>query len=962
LKFLPRHIMPAKKDPQHTLYLLDAFALIYRAYFAFGVRPMTNSKGLNVSAIIGFTNTLYDLITKEKPTHIAVAFDSKGATLRAQEHDFYKAHREEIPEDIVASIPYIHSIVEAMNIPILQLDGYEADDIIGTIAKKAEKDGYTTYMVTPDKDFGQLVSENIFIYKPSYQQKPVEIMGVPEVLQRWDIESIDQVIDLLGLMGDSSDNIPGIKGVGEKTAVSLLKQFGTLESVLQNAPNLAGKLREKVEAGKEMAVISKKLATIVTDVPIPYEPEKYIMEPMDSQRLAAIFSELEFRTLGKRILGDWYEVNQNAPAMPSNVNNTPAKQEQQKQLSLFESSIPANELQAELLHNREQTKGKNINNTPHQYHLANTPEAHRQLLHLLLQQKAVCFDTETTGIDPNNCELVGLSFAFEPHTGWYVPVPQNQTEARQLVQFFKPFYENPGIVKIAQNLKYDALVLKWYGIKVKGTLHDTMIAHYLLDPDMRHNLTVLSETYLHYTPVPIEDLIGKKGKNQLSMRDVPAENVAAYAAEDADVTLQLHHKFSEVIKKSGLNKLYADVEMPLVSVLTNMEFEGVAIDVAFLNKYSAEVGEEIELIKKAVYEIAGIEFNLDSPKQLGTVLFERLKIPYEGKKTATGQYSTDEETLQSLAAQNLKIATLLLDYRELSKLRSTYIDALPQLLNPKSGRIHTTFNQTIASTGRLSSTGPNLQNIPIRTDRGKEIRKAFVPRNKDYVLFSADYSQIELRLMAHMSGDAAMLQAFKDGIDIHRATAARVYGVPLEKVDSEMRRKAKMVNFGIIYGITAFGLSQRLGISRTEAGGIIDEYFRQYPGVKTYMEISIQKARKQGYAETLLGRRRYLKDINSQNRTVRSFAERNAINTPLQGTAAELIKVAMINIQRRLEEQTLQSKMVLQVHDELVFDVYKPELETVRTLVEYEMKHAMPSLLVPIDVESGSGTNWLEAH
>lgn len=952
--------MNAKNDPQHTLFLLDAFALIYRAYFAFGSRPMTNSKGLNVSAIMGFTNTLYDLLVKENPTHIAVAFDSKGATLRAQEFDFYKAHRQEIPEDIVMSIPYIKNIVAAFNIPILELDGYEADDIIGTIAKRAEKDGYTIYMVTPDKDFGQLVSENIFMYKPAYQQKPVEILGVPEVLKRWDIERVDQVIDLLGLMGDASDNIPGIKGVGEKTAVSLLKQYGTLENILENAANLSGKLKEKVEAGKEMAVISKKLATIVTDVPLPYEPEKYIMETPDRQRMASIFAELEFRTLGKRILGDAYEVNPGS-ALPAEDTEQP-RQAQQKQLSLFEKTIPANELQAELLPDRLEQTGKNINNTPHQYHLADTTEKQQQLLQLLLQSTLVCFDTETTGIDPNNCELVGLSFSFSAFTGWYVPVSENQEEARQLVNLFKPFYENPQIAKIAQNLKYDALVLKWYGIELKGTLHDTMVAHYLIEPDMRHNLTILSETYLNYTPVPIEDLIGKKGKNQLTMRQVPVPDITAYAAEDADVTLQLHQKFHEVIAKSGLQKLYADVEMPLVSVLADMEFEGVAVDVPFLQNYSREVGEEIEHIKKEVFQIAGIEFNLDSPKQLGSVLFDRLKIPYVGKKTATGQYSTDEETLQSLAAQHHGIVALLLDYRELSKLRSTYIDALPLLINPKTGRLHTTYNQTVASTGRLSSTGPNLQNIPIRTDRGKEIRKAFIPRNSEFLLLSADYSQIELRLMAHMSNDEAMLQAFKDGLDIHRATAARVYGVPLADVDGEMRRKAKMVNFGIIYGITAFGLSQRLGISRSEAAAIIDEYFKQYPGVKQYMDEAIEKARQQGYAETLLGRRRYLKDINSKNRTVRSFAERNAINTPLQGTAADLIKVAMINIQHRIKQENLQSKMVLQVHDELVFDVFKPELKSLQVLVEHEMKTALPSLRVPIEVESGSGQNWLEAH
>lgn len=947
-----------KRNSQHTLYLLDAFALIYRAYFAFGARPMTNSKGLNVSAILGFTNTLYDLIIKEKPTHIAVVFDSKGPTLRSQEFDFYKAHREEIPEDIVASIPYIQSIVEAFNIPLLQADGYEADDIIGTIAKHAEKDDYTVYMVTPDKDFGQLVSENIFIYKPSYQQKPMEILGVPEVLKRWDIERVEQVIDLLGLMGDQSDNIPGIKGVGEKTAVALLKQFGTLENILANAHQIKGKTAEKVQQGKEMAIISKKLATIITDVPIPYEPEKYIMEEIDRPKLAAIFADLEFRTLGKRILGEAYEVNPTTAATTQQPETKPTEQ-----LNLFATNTqaPANQMQAELLENKPSQSGNNIYNTPHQYHLAETPEQQEALLQLLMQQKMVCIDTETTGIDPNNSELVGLSFSFEPHTGYYVPVPENQENARQLLAKFKPFYENEHIAKVAQNLKYDALMLKWYGVELHGELHDTMVAHYLIEPDMRHNLTLLAETYLHYTPVPIEDLIGKKGKNQLSMRQVAWNKITEYAAEDADITLQLHQKFTPVLAKSNLQNLYAQVEMPLVSALAAMEFEGVAIDVPFLKKYSGEVVEELSRIKQEVFTLAGAEFNLDSPRQLGNILFDKLKIPYVGKKTATGQYSTDEETLQSLA-NNHPIALLLLDYRELSKLRSTYIDALPQLVNPKTSRVHTTYNQTVASTGRLSSTAPNLQNIPIRTERGKEMRRAFIPRNAQYTLLSADYSQIELRLMAHMSADAAMLQAFADGLDIHRATAARVYGVPLNQVDSEMRRKAKMVNFGIIYGITSFGLAQRLGITRTEAGSIIEEYFKQYPGVKHYMDAAIEKARSQGYAETLLGRRRYLKDITSQNRTVRSFAERNAINTPLQGTAADMIKVAMINIHRRLQKENLQSKMLLQVHDELVFDAYLPETATLKTLVEQEMKNALPNLKVPIEVESGIGQNWLEAH
>ncbi|QQS29972.1 MAG: DNA polymerase I [Sphingobacteriales bacterium] len=955
----------AKKDSEHTLYLLDAFALIYRAFFALGgAKPLINSKGMNVSAILGFTNTLYDLIVKEKPTHIAVVFDSKGPTLRAQEFEFYKAHREEVPEDIVFSIPYIQRIITAFNIPMLQLDGYEADDIIGTIAKRAEQDGYAVYMVTPDKDFGQLVSENIFIYKPAHLKKPVEILGVPEVLERWDIERVDQVIDILGLMGDQADNIPGIKGVGEKTAVSLLKQFGTLESILENAHQIKGKIAEKVAEGAELAVISKKLATIDIAVPLPYEPEKYIMEEPDRQALANVFAELEFRTLGKRILGDSYEVNSStgSTSEQKNTSDQPATDKQQ-QLNLFgnsQSVAPSNEIQGQLF-NTDTAKGKTIHNTPHEYHLADTTEKQEQLVRLLLQQTLVSFDTETTGIDPNNSELVGLSFSFSPNSGWYVPVPENQEQARLLVQRFQPFYENENIAKVAQNLKYDALMLKWYGVEVKGVLHDTMIAHYLIEPDMRHNLTILSETYLHYSPVEIEELIGKKGKSQLSMRDVELEKITEYAAEDADLTLQLHHKFNPVVATSGFSSLYSDVEMPLVSVLADMEFEGVAIDVPFLKKYSGEVGEEIYQIKQEVFKTAGVEFNLDSPKQLGTILFDRMKIPYVGKKTATGQYSTDEDMLQSLAEQ-YPFAHLLLDYRELSKLRSTYIDALPQMINPKSGRIHTTYNQAVASTGRLSSTTPNLQNIPIRTDRGKEIRKAFIPRNNDYLLMSADYSQIELRLMAHMSADSNMLQAFKDGLDIHRATAARVYGVSLAEVDSDMRRKAKMVNFGIIYGITAFGLSQRLGISRSEAGSIIDEYFKQYPGVKQYMDDTVEKARTLGYAETLLGRRRFLKDINSQNRTVRSFAERNAINTPLQGTAADMIKVAMVNIQRRMKAEGMKSKMVLQVHDELVFDAHQSEIDKLTGLVKTEMQTAIPSLLVPIEVESGVGSNWLEAH
>lgn len=947
------------------LYLLDAFALIYRAYFAFGKNPLTNSKGQNVSAVSGFISGVYDLIQKEKPTHLAVCFDL-GSTDRAAEHTFYKANRAETPEGISWAVPYIKDILRGMNIPILEKEGYEADDIVGTIAKQAEKQGYTVYMVTSDKDFGQLVSDKVFIHKPAYLKNPIEIMGVQEVLKRWDIERIDQVIDMLGLMGDASDNIPGIPGIGEKTANKLLKDFGSVEGVLDNVDKLTGKMREKVEAGRELAIISKQLATIICNVPIEFDVHTfdYDAKKINADVLTPIFRELEFRTLGKRIIGNTYELNAAQPDTNSNKPHiaTPetviAQPDSNYQLDLF-----GNQTTASAQEQTVEKAGKNINNTPHTYYLADTADKRTELLSILLQQTLVCFDTETTGLDANQAELVGMSFAYQPNSAWYVPIPDNQTKAKKIVDEFKPFFENTQIAKVAQNIKYDMLVLMWYGITLKGTLHDTMLAHYLLKPDQRHNMNYLAETYLSYSPVSIEELIGKKGKSQLSMRQVPTEKIVEYAAEDADITLQLHHALQPYIASENMQTLYNQVEMPVSLVLTQMEHEGVAIDVDFLKRYSIELGTEIESLTDQIYKLAGTPFNINSPKQLGDILFKVLNINSEqkNKKTKTGQLSTDEETLTRLAEEHAVVQKIL-EYRQLAKLRSTYVDAIPLLINPRSGRIHTTFNQAIAATGRLSSDSPNLQNIPIRTQKGREMRKAFIARNNNYKILSADYSQIELRLMAQMSQDAAMLEAFKNKLDIHTATAARVFGVKLEDVTADMRRKAKMVNFGIIYGITPFGLSQRLKIKRTEAADIIDEYFKQYSGVKTYMDTSIEQVRSTGYAQTILGRRRYLPDIYSANTTVRQFAERNAINMPIQGSAADMIKVAMVNIQHQINQQNLQSRMVLQVHDELVFEAHHTETEQLQHLVAEKMSTALPNLIVPIEIGMGIGDNWLEAH
>jgi DNA polymerase I len=941
------------------LYLLDAYALIFRAYYALAKNPIHNSKGLNTSAIFGFTNTLIDLMQKEKPSHIAVVFDL-GKPDRAVEHDFYKANRQETPEDIVTSTPYIREIIKAFDIPIIEKEGFEADDLIGTIAKKAEKHGYTTYMVTPDKDFGQLVSENIFIWKPPYMGRPFEILGVKEVCERWEIDDVKKVIDILGMMGDAVDNIPGIPGVGEKTAIKLVNEFGSIENVLANTDKLKGKLKEKVEENKELALISKKLATIIVDAPVEVEEEKLVITQPNKEKLTALFAELEFRTLGKRVLGDEFSVNQPAKKTEAGqtfdmFNQTTSHSPQTIEGS--EQNLPSPDTRHS---SPTEDTGKNISNTPHEYIVVSNEAERKTLIEKLLQQKEICFDTETTGVDPTDCDIVGLSFSYEKHKGYYIAFSDNREEATNLLHEFKPVFENEKILKVGQNIKYDIIVLKSYGIEVNGELFDTMIAHFLIDSDTRHNMDVLAENYLGYSPVSIETLIGKKGKNQGNMRDVELEQIKEYAVEDADITLQLKEIFAPQIISENYSELYHHIEMPLVKTLADMEYEGVNIDVDYLKAYSIELEHDALAAQNKIFEIAGTTFNLDSPKQLGEVLFVKMEIPYEGKKTKTGQFATNEEVLSKLAYEH-EIARIIQDYRELVKLKSTYVDALPALVNPRTNRIHTTFNQTIAATGRLSSVNPNLQNIPIRTENGRKVRKAFIPRDENHVILSADYSQIELRLVAAISKDEAMLDAFKNDLDIHLATAAKVYNVPLEEVTKDMRSNAKMVNFGIIYGISAFGLSQRSNLSRSEAKEVIDNYFKTYPGIKKYMEDAVAVAKEKGYAETIKGRKRKLPDIKSANHTVRSFAERNAINTPIQGTAADMIKIAMNRVHDEFKKHNFKSRMTLQVHDELVFDAHKDEVETIKPIIENCMKNAL-ELAVPIKVEMGTGKNWLEAH
>ncbi|MCR9016984.1 DNA polymerase I [Aquiflexum gelatinilyticum] len=937
------------------LFLLDAMALIYRAHFAFSKNPRINSKGLNTGIMLGFTNTLLEVLEKEKPTHIAVAFDTKAPTFRHVQFEAYKANRLEQPEDIEVGIPWVKKIVEGFNIPILEMDGFEADDIIGTIAKKAERTSFVVYMMTPDKDYGQIVDDHIFLYKPAFMGNGVDIMGPKEVCAKWDIEHVDQVRDILGLMGDAVDNIPGIPGIGEKTAVKFLKEFGSVEGLLQNTDKLKGKQKENVENFAQQGLLSKELATIKIDVPVSFDEVALHYDGPNEEKLKAIFSELEFRTLTQRVFG---EKMKKAPAkiseqlglfgpVDSGKTVSPAIEEEE----LTEEEVPTPEVPQVY---------DSILTTANDYHKVEGETAIKELLSYLELQDEFCFDSETTSLNPNEAELVGLSFAYVPGEAFYIPFPSDQEKARKQLELFRGIFENENITKIGQNIKYDMLVLKNYGMEVKGKLYDTMLAHYLIEPEGKHSMDWLAQQYLSYKPVSIESLIGKKGKNQGTMRDVDVDEVVAYAAEDADITLKLKQKFDPIIKENGLEKLLHEVENPLIEVLTDMEFEGVKIDTASLAELSVLLDEESKVIEKRVYELAGVRFNLASPKQLGEVLFEKLKLDPKAKKTKTGQYATGEEILSKLANEH-EIAEAILEYRQMVKLKSTYVDALPTMINPKTGRVHTTYNQFVAATGRLSSINPNLQNIPIRTARGREIRKAFVPRDENHVILSADYSQIELRIMAAFSQDASMIEAFKQGRDIHATTAAKIFKVPLEEVTTDMRRKAKTANFGIIYGISVFGLSQRLAIPRSEAKEIIDAYFTEFPAVKEYMDGAIEKARKNEYVETILGRRRYLRDINSRNMTMRGFAERNAINAPLQGSAADLIKVAMIHVYRWMKKEKLKSKMILQVHDELVFDAHKDEVELLQKEIPKLMCNAV-KIDVPLEVETGIGKDWLQAH
>lgn len=942
------------------LFLLDAMALIYRAYYALIRNPRITSQGRNTNAQFGFTNALIDLIKKENPTHMAVAFDTHAPTERHSDFADYKAHREDTPEDILSALPDIKRIIDGFNIPVLELDGYEADDIIGTVAWEAAHAGYTVYMVTPDKDYGQLVRDNIFIYKPSYQGNKEEILGPKEVCAKWQIQKVSQVVDLLGLMGDAVDNIPGIPGIGEKTAIKLLSEYHTLENVLANAEKIGGKLGEKIKAGAEAALLSKKLATIITNVPVAFHEENFRLKEWNKELLSAVFTELEFKTLGKRILGDDFTVisSESEPAKAlqtdlfGNVVENGAQKDNEKKFQEATDEGTDDGLVAD----------KHIENKPHVYHLIDTKEKRAALIQLLLQQPEICFDTETTSTDANDMEIVGLSFSFKPGEAYYIPAPADQAAAKILLEEFRPVFEKQNTLFIGQNIKYDLLVLKWYGIELGGPLFDTMLAHYLIEPEGRRSMDLLAAQYLNYAPVSIETLIGKKGKNQGNMRDVEIEKIKDYAAEDADITLQLKEKFAPLVKKKSVEKVFLEVENPLVKVLADMEFQGVKIDVDFLNEYSITLEKEAAKAEQRVYEQAGVKFNLASPKQLGEVLFEKLKLDPKAKKTRTGQYATGEEVLLKLASKH-QIVDDILAFRELTKLKSTYVDALPLMINRKTGRVHTSFNQAVAVTGRLSSNNPNLQNIPIRTERGREIRKAFIPRDKEHLLISADYSQIELRIVAAISGDENMIDAFKKGIDIHTATAAKVYGVPFEAVSKEMRYKAKSVNFGIIYGQGAFGLAENLGISRTEAKDLIDNYFKQYPAIKKYMDDQMTFAKANGYVQTLLGRKRWLKDINSSNAVVRGYAERNAINMPIQGTAADMIKLAMIRVHESLCRQGFRSHMILQVHDELVFDAHKEEVEALKPLIIQCMRYALELPHgVPTDAEIGVGENWLEAH
>ncbi|MCG7500903.1 DNA polymerase I [Tenacibaculum sp. Mcav3-52] len=937
---------------QKRLFLLDAYALIFRGYYAFIKNPRINSKGLDTSAIMGFTNSLLDVIKREKPDYLAVCFDKGGSTDRVEAFEDYKANRQETPEAIRLAVPYIEKILGAMNIPAIVKEGYEADDIIGTLAKKAEKEGLHTYMVTPDKDFAQLVSDNIFMYRPPRMGNGYEKWGVEEVKTKFGVENPLQVIDFLGMMGDSVDNIPGLPGVGEKTAKKFLAAYGSMEGLFENIHELKGKMKEKVEANQELGLLSKKLATIMLDVPVELELDKLVFEQPNVEATKEIFTELEFRRLTENFLKTFAPSEETTAALeiPKTTKTSAAGQ-----FDLF--ATPGS---------GSATKDTNINgfktieNTNHFYQLIETPLSRKLLLEKLMQQNSVCFDTETTGLKALEVELTGIAFSWEAGKGYYVSFPEDQEETKVILEEFRPFFEAVNIEKIGHNLKYDIKVLSNYNMPVKGNLFDTMIAHYLINPDMRHNMDVLAETYLNYQPVSITELIGKKGKNQLSMRQVELPKQTEYAVEDADITYQLKEHFSKELESGNVTKLFNEVETPLVSVLTAMEIEGINLDTDFLKTLSKALSKDISQLEQNIYEQAGEEFNIASPKQLGPILFDKLKLVDKPKKTKTGQYSTAEDVLSYLAKDHQIVADIL-EYRQYKKLQSTYVDALPNEINPKTGRVHTVYAQAVAATGRLSSNNPNLQNIPIRTKRGQEVRKAFIPRNEDYVLLAADYSQIELRIIAALSEEETMIKAFQHGEDIHASTAAKVFNVPIEEVTREQRSNAKTVNFGIIYGVSAFGLSNQTDLSRKEAKELIDTYYATYPKLRNYISKQVDFAREHGYVETVLHRRRYLKDINSRNAIVRGAAERNAVNAPIQGSAADIIKLAMINIYKRFEQENFKSKMLLQVHDELVFDAHKDELDIIKPIIKQEMENAF-KMSVPLDVEIDTGANWLEAH
>ncbi len=976
------------------LFLLDGMALVYRAHFAFATRPIITSTGVNTSALYGFTNTLLEILNSQQPTHLAVAFDTHAPTARHVEYPEYKAQREEMPEDLSAALPHVRRMIEAFNIRVLTCDGYEADDIIGTLARKAEQAGFETFMVTPDKDFGQLVDAKTFMFKPARMGEGIELLGLPEVLAKWGVQRPEQVIDVLGLWGDAVDNIPGVPGIGEKTASKLIAQYGSVENLLAHTAELKGKLKENLEAHRETALLSKRLATINCEAPCPLALEELIIQPRDDDKLKSLFVEFEFNSIGRRLFGEDFKAGRGFAGKIADPHLTPAlsppskgaerekmggvagmgRAQKKKAASaemendLFTSVESATTAPAET-----ETEGvsetvpeapaltnlKTAADVPHEYHLVSDVAGRKKLIKTLSGLKSFCFDTETTGLDVRSARLVGIAFSFAAHTGYYVAVPQDEKQAAAILEEFQPLFENEKIEKVGHNLKFDVSVLKWHGLAVRGKLFDTMIAHSLIEPDMRHGMDYLSEVHLGYSPIPITRLIGEEKSPQKSMAEVAPEIVAEYAAEDADVTWQLRAKLEPLLREKGQEKVFYEIESPLLPVLVDMEFEGVRVEAAALEEISRQLAKEMVEQEGSIYKLAGTTFNLNSPKQLGQILFDLLKLPAP-KKTRTGQYSTNEQTLIELAGEH-EIVRRLLEFREASKLKSTYTDTLPTTIWPKTGRVHTTYNQVITATGRLNSQDPNLQNIPIRTEKGKEIRKAFVPRDKNHVLLSADYSQIELRIIAALSHETGMLEAFQRKLDIHTAMAAGVYGVALEAVTTEMRRKAKMVNYGIAYGISAFGLAQRLAIPRKEAASIIEQYFARFPGIARYMRETIEFAQKNGYVQTVTGRRRYLRDIRSANGAVRGAAERNAINAPIQGTAADMIKIAMINIHRELAKRKLKTRMLLQVHDELVFDLYRPEEKEVRELITKKMTTAI-ELATPMEVEIGVGENWLEAH